>query len=74
MQIDPFRGKTERWAFLSVPSLLSSVGLASLKLPLLSVVPLRQNINSGSQCRSMGFDAFFDLAIDELLWRKGSRE
>ena len=25
---------------------------------------LRQNTNSGSQCRSMGFDAFFDIAID----------
>ena len=25
---------------------------------------LRQNNNSGSQCRSMGFDAFFDMAID----------
>ena len=25
---------------------------------------VRQNINSGSQCRSMGFDAFFDMAKD----------
>ena len=27
-------------------------------------VLVRQNINSGSQCRSMGFDAFFEMAID----------
>ena len=25
---------------------------------------LRQNTNSGSQCRSMAFDAFFDMTID----------
>ena len=24
---------------------------------------LRQSINSGSQCRNMGFDTFFDVAI-----------
>ena len=27
-------------------------------------VNVRQDINSGSQRRSMGFDAFFDMAID----------
>ena len=25
---------------------------------------LRKNINSGSQCRSVGFDAFFDMALN----------
>ena len=34
---------------------------------------VRQNINSGSQCRSVGFDAFFAMAADEHLWLKGSR-
>ena len=27
-------------------------------------VVMRQNNNSDSQCRSMGFHAFFDMAID----------
>ena len=35
---------------------------------------MKQSINSGNRCRSMGFDAFFDMAIDEHLWLKGSRE
>ena len=35
---------------------------------------VRQNTNSGSQCGNMGFDAFFDMAIDWQLWFKGSRE
>ena len=35
---------------------------------------LRQDNNSGSQCRNMGFDAVFDMAIDEHLWLEGSRE
>ena len=30
------------------------------------VMQLRQNINSGSQCRSLGFNAFFDKAIDNI--------
>ena len=30
----------------------------------ITVSRVRQNINSGSQCRSMGFDAFFDKVID----------
>ena len=34
----------------------------------------RQNTNSGSQCWSMGFQAFFDVATDDHLWLKGSRE
>ena len=25
---------------------------------------VRQNINSGTQCRSLGFEAFFDMAVD----------
>ena len=33
-------------------------------LDLKSFILLRQNINSGSQCRSLGFDAFFHMAID----------
>ena len=39
----------------------------------LGFVFLRQN-NSGSQCRSMRFNALFDMAIDEHLWLKGSGE
>ena len=35
---------------------------------------LRQNINSGCQSRSRGFQAFFDMATDEHPWLKGSRE
>ena len=35
---------------------------------------VRQDNNSGSQCRGRGFDAIFDMAIDEHLWLKGSRD
>ena len=35
---------------------------------------VRQNINSGIQYRNMDVDTFFDMAIDEHLWLKDSRE
>ena len=41
----------------------SGLNLWHIEVPRLGV-KLRQNINSGSQCRNMGFDAFFDMAID----------
>ena len=37
-------------------------------------IGLRQNNNSGRQCGSMGFDAFFAVAMGEHWWLKGSRE
>ena len=36
-------------------------GRAGLAFTRRNIAPLRQNVNSGSQCRSMGFHAFCDI-------------
>lgn len=50
-----------------------SLGFALNRIIYIDGIAVRQN-NSGSQCRSVDFDAVFDRAIDDHVWLKGSRE
>ena len=55
-----FPGHIGSWLARLNNSTLSGI----LPTLLFKTLLLRQNGNSGSQCRSMGLDAFLDMAID----------